>query len=720
MSNFAKTEKIIFGIALALLVAFSYFLYDDSLLFPKSNTQSLELIGNVSFSQNDVRRKNLDTFSWLPASRKDSVFQNDSIYTGERSEAVISLQDGSQIRIQPNSLINLNFKNGQMNLDLRYGQLTGELQAQSSILVTSGKEEFKLESKSNGEKSKVQFKKSHSGNVNLKLISGQVQYIDKKQSAVKALPQNSTVAVTQKGEVKQLEKPILQLLTENNKKWLRLSPQDPLPFQWDSKGSVTRYEFELSSSQDFHSVVASQTTANKNLAFTNEVPSGDYFWRLKAYDANGEVSAVSESRQVAIHQLTSPQIVSPVAESVLNYEVKEEPNKTLSQNLQVRWQAHPILTHFQWQIANDPEFQTVVHQGQTTHHDVTTPSLPSGHYWIRVTGRTQQNKTTEWSPAVNFQLDLVARKEERPDAPILVKKNIDFKVPTDERAPASLQSPQIEWKKVPKTKGYTLQIAKDANFASPEKYELNSNRVQWSQFKPGKYYYRVFAKGENDLVSPSSEVGTLEVNVDGIVLHPVKNIHAVGESPEPRNVDVQWSEVPFAKKYILQIDTNESFSNAKNMEFESSHGNIELPQPGKYHIRVQALDENQQSLTSFSKATDVLYSFRSPLMSPALMEPFNNASIFLQTEMEPFVWLEWKKVDNASTYRIEVSDRADFSRTLIAQSIQSNRFLIKEKIPLGKIYWRVRAESPTDSEFSEWTEKREFTLYHQKNETFVK
>src|SRR5690606_8140669 len=112
MSNFAKTEKIIFGIALGLLVAFSYFLYDDSLLFPKSNTQSLELIGNVSFSQNDVRRKNLDSFSWLPASRKDGVFQNDSIYTGERSEAIISLQDGSQIRIQPNSLINLNFKNG--------------------------------------------------------------------------------------------------------------------------------------------------------------------------------------------------------------------------------------------------------------------------------------------------------------------------------------------------------------------------------------------------------------------------------------------------------------------------------------------------------------------------------------------------------------------------------------------------------------------------------
>lgn len=102
------------------------------------------------------------------------------------------------------------------------------------------------------------------------------------------------------------------------------------------------------------------------------------------------------------------------------------------------------------------------------------------------------------------------------------------------------------------------------------------------------------------------------------------------------------------------------------------------------------------------------------------MEPFNNASIFLQTEQEPFIWLEWKKVNGAVSYTLEISDKEDFSKTLISTNLDKNRFLIKKRVPLGKLYWRVRAEKKDATEISDWAEKREFTIYHQKNETFVK
>jgi hypothetical protein len=102
------------------------------------------------------------------------------------------------------------------------------------------------------------------------------------------------------------------------------------------------------------------------------------------------------------------------------------------------------------------------------------------------------------------------------------------------------------------------------------------------------------------------------------------------------------------------------------------------------------------------------------------MEPFNNASIFLQTEQEPFIWLEWKKVAGAASYTLEISDKEDFSNTLVSTNLEKNRFLIKKRVPLGKLYWRVRAEKKDATEVSEWTDKREFTIYHQKNETFVK
>lgn len=722
MSRFGQTEKIIFVCAIVALLAFSYFLYDDSLLFPKANNGKLELIGDVAISQNDVRRKNLDTFSWVPASRKDSVYQNDSIFTGDRSEATIQLQDGTQIKIQPNSLITLNLKNGQMNLDLRYGNLVGELAQGSSLTIKSGTEEFKLESQQGSpEKSKIQFNKAHSGNVDLKLLSGDVKYVDKKKQAVKELPKNAVVAVTKKGEVKQVEKPQLFLKTADNTNWLRINPDDPLPFEWDSKGDVARFELEISPTEDFSHVAISKLTQDKKAQVVEPLEPGSYFWRLKAMDHNGQLATTSPVQHMQITHLVGPQITTPTQAAQINLELKVRPQETLETSTEIQWRAQESLKNFTWQVASDAEFTTIVKEGQTNTLAAVTPKLPAGTYWVRVQGQTESQKPSPWSEPVSFTLNLFAHKEERPNRPILVTKKVDFKVPTGkDRNPASPESPKLAWKPVLQTKNYILQISKDASFKEVEKYDVTQNQVSWSQYRPGQYFYRVYARGLNGLMSEPSETGTIDINMDGLTLDPMKTINAIGQAPGPKETPISWSEVPFAKSYLVQMDKDKNFTHPQQLEYSSNAGTLTVPDPGRYHVRVQAMDESNKPLTGFSNIEEVLYTFRTPLSSPSLLEPFNNASIFLQTEMEPFIWLEWKKVEGATSYRIEISDKADFSRTLIAKSLQGNRYLIKDRVPLGKIYWRVRAESKGDAEMSEWTEKREFTLYHQKNETFVK
>src|ERR1700692_3307682 len=124
--KFSKTEKSILAGALLLLLVLSFLLYNDSFILPQNTTPNLEAIGNISTSDNDVRRKNADNFIWYPGNKKDQIYNRDTIFTGDGSSADISLQDGSQIHIQENSLVNLNLKNGQMQLDLRYGQFVGD------------------------------------------------------------------------------------------------------------------------------------------------------------------------------------------------------------------------------------------------------------------------------------------------------------------------------------------------------------------------------------------------------------------------------------------------------------------------------------------------------------------------------------------------------------------------------------------------------------------
>ncbi len=715
MSRFGRTEKTIFVCAVLLLLAFSYFLYDDSLLFPKHQNGSLELIGDVSNSQNDVRRKNLDTFSWLPAAKKDKIFQNDSIYTGERSEATVRLQDGTLIRIQPNSLITLNLKNGQMNLDLRYGNLVGEIAKGSSLTIQSGNEEFKLESSKDGEKSEVQLNKSHSGVVDLKLVKGQVQ-LNKKD-----LPKDAVIAVSKKGEVKTLETPVLTLVTADNITFARTVPDSPLEFKWFGKGDISRYQIELAPTVDFSTLSTKQITPDSEIRIVSLMAPGQYFWRIKAYNSSGQLAVTSETRRVQISSLLPPEILSPVQSALIQLELQSKPNEVLSTSTEIQWKATSQLKVFTWQLAQEETFEKVLKEDQTVEFKTLTPRLVSGTYWVRVRGTTENNESSMWSQPVLFSLNLNAKIEQRPARPILITKAIVFKAPTSsERTPATEMAPKMTWKPVLQSKIYHVQVSNDLSFKDAQKFDAPQTEVTWSRYRPGKYYYRVFARGLNGLVSDPSEVGTLDISVNNPLLNPIRPIFNMTSNPTPMNTSIAWTEMPIAKSYLVEIDKNKQFTSPQKIEYTTTNGVLTIPRPGTYQVRVQALDENSEPIGGFSNIEEVLYTARPALTTPQLMEPFNKASIFLQTAMEPFIWLEWRTVEGATTYSLEVSDKADFSNTLIKTSLSGNRFLLKEKVPLGKIYWRVRAEDPKNTELSEWAKAREFVIYSQKNETFVK
>ncbi|QDK38265.1 FecR domain-containing protein [Bdellovibrio sp. NC01] len=720
MSRLGKTEKIIFSTALFVLLAFSYFLYDDSLLFPKAHNSKLELIGDVAVSQNDVRRKNLDNFSWLPASRTDAIYQNDSIFTGDRSEAIIQLQDGTQIRIQPNSLITLNMKNGQMNLDLRYGNLVGDIAKGSSLTITSGKEEFKLEGDGQ-EKSKIQFNKAHSGTVDLKLISGKARFSDVKKSAVKTdLTRDSVLAVSKRGEIQKVEAPKIQVVTaEKEMTWMRTNPDDPMGFEWKATGDIGKYEVEISPSPDFATVAAAKSVNEMKTQVTDPLEPGAYYWRVKAYDRFGEVGATSVPRKMNITHLSPPVVTFPQKDSEISLEMKVKSPAELVTATEIKWQAPVQLKHFVYQISADPSFAQVLSENQTTQFSALSPRLSSGSYWVRVAGQTETNAMSGWSEAIPFKINLVAKAAPALQAPVLVARRIQFKVPSaKDRNPAAEQAPKMEWKPVLQSKGYQVQVSKDINFSKFETYDVNNTKVSWNQYKAGKSYFRVVAHGENGEVSEPSAVGYVDVLLNSPVLQPLRPIRAIGESSLPREANVYWSEIPQAKSYLVELDKGGDFKTPQQYEFKGTTGRLTVSNPGDYKVRVVALDEHNKPLTDYSNTETLQYSVHSALITPVPLEPYNNVSIFLQKTTEPAIWIEWKKVKDAEVYKVEISDKEDFSRVLVSSNVEKNRFLIKDKVPLGKLYWRVRAQSKDESELSDWTEKREFTVYHQKNETF--
>jgi hypothetical protein len=101
-----------------------------------------------------------------------------------------------------------------------------------------------------------------------------------------------------------------------------------------------------------------------------------------------------------------------------------------------------------------------------------------------------------------------------------------------------------------------------------------------------------------------------------------------------------------------------------------------------------------------------------PLKTPKLIDPLDKMTVYLQDDSSPYIWLYWEKVPEALSYVIEVSTDENFKKLLYQQSIEPSKFLIKQKLSVGNIYWRVKAVKR--KVISEWSKVRSFTLYTSK------
>jgi hypothetical protein len=69
---------------------------------------------------------------------------------------------------------------------------------------------------------------------------------------------------------------------------------DPVRFSWNPVATAKSYEFQISTTAAFNHVVMSKKTANESVDIAGLDP-GDYFWRVRAIDADNKSSDESDS-----------------------------------------------------------------------------------------------------------------------------------------------------------------------------------------------------------------------------------------------------------------------------------------------------------------------------------------------------------------------------------------------------------------------------------------
>ena len=737
-------------VASILLVVSLYFLFSDgSLTNSETSTQKLVAVGKLANRKNDVRRKAEDGFSWSNIREKDTVYEGDSIFTGEESEAQIQLNEGGKIAVDPKSLVVVRTQGNKLRLDLQYGSLVGKVDSSSSIVIKQNGElkelsadgaEIRIESGGKGKETNIQVV---SGEVKLRSLSGssgEKTQVIKQNEVAQLAPSTEKQAVVRKVEV--------ELVSPANGTNLWLPAGKNVDFKWRSvKGlKLGKSKIEFARDVSFESLLSSAEAEGGSYSLPEASrPQGSFSWRVRPLT---EGALPSTSARLSVYPDVAPEPTLPNDGQEFAFDVeKGEKGAQVTLN----WQDKAGSEDYRVVLAKDQGFKQIVEDKTTRNASMRTPVLPKGIYYWRVQGRHPARKTPPFSDTLKFT---VYENFNSIAAPIMKQAEIKYQIPEQiiARLPASLPAnskgvrPEglnsFEWETVTNAESYEVEVASDKDFANAVKRDVGQEtRFAPEEVKPGPMFVRVRAKGPRGIVSEPSTSSRLFSTLPAPVMADVDEVVQKFKTQEELDkgkseIALTWTARPYADSYELEWGSDASFERSKKFIVKEPKRAISVSKPWQYTARVRALASDGTPISDFSAPKPASYKKEllppptpPPVMarvptpppvptpippaddvgglaskaipSPRLSEPRRNTTVIVMDNSIPFVSFQWKETPNTTYYEVQIAEDPQFKKVIDQLKVNSARFTLQKALPEGRVYWRVR--SYRKKEFGEWS-----------------
>jgi hypothetical protein len=247
-----------------------------------------------------VQVKKVNSVTWASADYQLTLDKGDLVQTGPEGVARIAFADGTQYTVKGDTLVTVeenlvehdrassvgvHISSGQVDLatgtwevpgskaEVSFENAVASLQANTRAAVRSDPE------------TKQQEITVASGSAELNRGN---EHMDIGQFERVAFPTGGQMTKSQVLAPPELVQPLnLQPITVNDPK------HDPVHFAWNSVATAKTYEFQISTTAAFNHVVMDKKISSESVEITGLDP-GDYFWRVRAIDAEGKTSDVSD------------------------------------------------------------------------------------------------------------------------------------------------------------------------------------------------------------------------------------------------------------------------------------------------------------------------------------------------------------------------------------------------------------------------------------------
>ena len=431
---------------------------------------------------------------------------------------------------------------------------------------------------------------------------------------------------------------------------------------WNKTSGASTYRLEVNTKSDFTGIVVFN---NNTIADTMQSLSGlayntTYYWRVTAGS-----NALAKTSTSSVYSFTTK-----LATTTLSSPANNSSGMSLTPTLS--WSAVAGANTYRLEVNTSSNFTGTVIYDQNTL--ISTSKIIGGladnvkYYW-RVTALNSSGNTSDASSVFSFTTG---------QSTLVTAVNGAMGVST---------SPTLSWDKTSGASTYRLEVNTKSDFTGTVVFN-NNTIADTMQSLSGlayntTYYWRVTA-GSNALAKTStSSVYSFTTKLATTTLSsPANNSSGMSLTPT-----LSWSAVTGADKYRLEVNTSSNFAGTviydQNNLTSTSKTIGGLSDNIKYYWRVTALN----SAGNTSDASSV-FSFTT---GQSVLVTAVNGAMGVSTSPT----LRWDKTSGASTYRLEVNTKSDFTGIVvfnnyaIADTMQSLSGLAYNTT----YYWRVTAAS---------------------------
>lgn len=664
------TDLLVVGLSIGSIATFSILLYQD--IRGSGDGQGQTAIGKIQFKSNIAQRRFRNAVVWRDIQKDSVIYKLDYIRTDDDSEAMIRLDNGTELQLGESSMILLDIKEKNVELNFVTGSLsartTGKEGSKGSLKIKSADKTVSVEkgnlklAKQGDEKLDVTIKE---GNASVN-VNGKQRTLGKDQK----------LAISKEGV--NIQKIKIKLISpQDNYREISSRKKIPIEFRWtisDAKNS----RFELSDQQNFATLLARRNTTQKKTTLI--LDPGIYFWRVSIVNKENKWE-YSETNRVSILYDGPIRTLGPVDKSTISYYDKL-PFVNFS------WSESSYSNNYTLQIAGNPQLNPPLREIASFVASISVNDLQAGKYFWRVrVNPSSRGGKEKFSPVSSFQI----RKLQNLEAPRLVSPKKDRSI---NRVLFRKGGVSFSWLQSVEIQNSEFILAADPKFQriiQQRKTPYNFVNINTS-LTSGRYYWRVQGSTNQGRKSQFSEIRSIQVvNQDSLeLLNPKINATLDYFFVKDKGISFIWKRPETIGEFLLSIARDRDMKNTVlSKKIISYNSNISELEAGTYFWQVRMTGKDNQEIMH-SK----IHSFRitPPLDNPKILYPENNGIVDMSDRNS--LVLDWSEVKGSNEFIISLYQQSALGRKKILTRRQKNsRIIFTElsKLDVGNFYWTLKA-----------------------------